>query len=108
METAAATFDRRVIGVVLTGTGCDASDGVQAVKQRGGLVIVQDEATSAFWGMPSAAIATGVVDYVLPLERIAPAFDALVIGLPVEDAQPTEGRWCRVTANPVMRDAGRS
>ena len=59
-----------VIGVVLTGMGKDGSDGVQAVKQAGGIVIAQDEATSEWFSMPRSAIATGAVDYVLPLDRI--------------------------------------
>ena len=59
-----------VIGVVLTGMGRDATDGVQAVKQAGGAVIAQDETTSEWFSMPSSAIATGAVDYVLPLGRI--------------------------------------
>jgi two-component system chemotaxis response regulator CheB len=59
-----------VIGVVLTGMGRDGTDGVQAVKQAGGIVIAQDEATSEWFSMPRSAIDTGVVDYVLPLDRI--------------------------------------
>jgi two-component system chemotaxis response regulator CheB len=61
-----------IIGIVLTGMGRDATDGVQAVKQAGGVVIAQDEATSEWFGMPGSAIATGAVEYVLPLPRIVP------------------------------------
>jgi two-component system chemotaxis response regulator CheB len=69
----AAHFRHRAIAVVLTGTGRDGSLGLLAVKKWGGLVIAQDQATSAFFGMPSAAIGTGNVDMVLPLDKIAPA-----------------------------------
>jgi two-component system chemotaxis response regulator CheB len=69
--TTAAEVLGPVIGVVLTGMGRDATDGVQAVKQAGGAVIAQDEATSEWFSMPRSAIATGAVDYVLPLDRIS-------------------------------------
>jgi two-component system chemotaxis response regulator CheB len=71
-ESAAEHFGRRVIGVVLTGADSDGTDGVQAVKQYGGIVIAQDRATSEQFGMPRAAIATGAVDRVLPLNDIGP------------------------------------
>jgi len=77
-ETTAHVFGRRAIGVVLTGTGCDATDGVQALKAHGGVVIAQDPATAEHAGMPTSAVATGVVDYVLPLEEIAPALQRLI------------------------------
>ena len=67
--------------MVLTGTGRDGAKGAQVVKRAGGIVIVQDEATSEFFGMPSAAIRAGLVDQVLPLEAIAPALEALTGGL---------------------------
>jgi two-component system, chemotaxis family, protein-glutamate methylesterase/glutaminase len=60
------------IAVVLTGTGTDGAAGVTAIKTAGGVAIVQDLATSAFAGMPQAAIDTGAVDFVLPLDDIGP------------------------------------
>jgi two-component system, chemotaxis family, protein-glutamate methylesterase/glutaminase len=71
-ESAAAVFGGRVIAVVLTGYDRDGTDGVQAVKGHGEMVIVQDEATSECFGMPRAAIETGFVDWVLSLEKIGP------------------------------------
>jgi two-component system chemotaxis response regulator CheB len=72
-ESAAAVFHDRVLAVVLTGYDRDGTDGVQAVGAMGGTVIAQDEATSASFGMPGSAIATGAVRFVLPLPDIAPA-----------------------------------
>jgi Chemotaxis response regulator containing a CheY-like receiver domain and a methylesterase domain len=71
LTTAAAVLGP-VIGVVLSGSGSDATDGVQAVKAAGGTVVVQDEATAEYFDMPRAAIASGAVDRVLPVERIGP------------------------------------
>jgi len=79
-ESVAASFRDRVVAVVLTGTGVDGAMGLAAVKKMGGTVIAQDQTTSEFFGMPSAAIDTGNVDFVLPLEEIAPALTKLVIG----------------------------
>lgn len=79
-ESAAAAFGKRVIAVVLTGTGSDGAMGVTAVKKMGGTVIAQDEASSDFFGMPGAAIKAGAVDLVLPLAEIPSAIVALVTG----------------------------
>jgi two-component system, chemotaxis family, protein-glutamate methylesterase/glutaminase len=70
-ESAAVACGADVVAVVLSGTGSDGASGAMAVKAVGGIVIAQDEASSAFFGMPQAAIATGVVDFVLPLKAIA-------------------------------------
>lgn len=85
LETAAAAFGGRLVAVVLTGGGTDATDGVQNVKAHSGLVIVQDRASSEHWSMPEAALRSGAVDYVLPLNAIGPAIDAIVHGRSVTD-----------------------
>lgn len=77
-DSAAAAFRDGVIAVVLTGTGGDGSDGLQAVKAARGTVISQDPVEAEFPGMPSAAVATGDVDFVLPLGEIAPTLVTLV------------------------------
>jgi two-component system chemotaxis response regulator CheB len=79
-ESVAAAYGERAIAVVLTGTGKDGSMGVTAIKQRGGTVIAQDEASSEFFGMPSAAIRTGAVDFVLSLDEMPEALQLLVAG----------------------------
>jgi len=75
----ASAYRERAIGVVLTGMNTDGAIGTQAIKWMGGRVIVQDPASARAAGMPRAAIATGCVDFVLPLERIAAALIALVM-----------------------------
>lgn len=52
-------------GIVLSGAGSDGTMGIQAIKGKSGLVIAQDPASAKSDGMPSSAIATGVVDFVL-------------------------------------------
>jgi two-component system, chemotaxis family, protein-glutamate methylesterase/glutaminase len=79
-ESVAAAYGSHAIAVVLTGAGKDGSMGVTAIKARGGTVIVQDEASSEFFGMPSAAIRTGSVDFVLSLDEIPGALVTLLAG----------------------------
>jgi two-component system chemotaxis response regulator CheB len=76
-ESIAGSFGSRAVAVVLTGTGHDGATGAQAVKRAGGTVIVQDESTSEFFGMPKSAIDAGQVDQILPLDQIAPALVVL-------------------------------
>ena len=80
LESVAASYGNRAIAVVLTGSGVDGATGVLAVHKRGGVVLSQDEGSSEFFGMPSAAISTGIVDRVLPLEAVGPTILDLVSG----------------------------
>ncbi len=61
-----------MLGVILTGMGNDGFKGMLMLKQRGGIVIAQDEATSTVFGMPKVCIDKGVADIVLPLGEIGP------------------------------------
>ena len=79
-ESTAASYKERAIAVVLTGSGRDGAMGVKAIKKMGGTVIVQDEKTAEFFGMPGAAQQTGLVDFILPLAEIAPALRTLLAG----------------------------
>ncbi|MBI2854981.1 MAG: PAS domain-containing protein [Chloroflexi bacterium] len=60
----------RAIGIILSGTGSDGTDGAKAIKAQDGLVIVQDPATAAYDGMPRTAIDAGLADYVLAPEAM--------------------------------------
>ena len=70
-ESAAAVYAQEVIAVVLSGTGRDGKNGIRVVKEKGGVTLAQDEASAQHFGMPKAAIETGAVDFVLPLEELA-------------------------------------
>ena len=60
----------RAIGIVLSGTGSDGTRGIRTIKEAGGIVMVQDDTTAKFDGMPRSAIATGLADHVLPPEEM--------------------------------------
>jgi chemotaxis response regulator CheB len=65
-ESAARVYNDKVIAVVLSGTGADASAGVAEVHRHGGLVVVQAPDSARWAGMPVAALSTGFADVVLP------------------------------------------
>jgi two-component system chemotaxis response regulator CheB len=79
LEAVSCVHRERAIAVVLTGRGDDGAAGVREIKRRGGRVLVQDPATAAAAGMPRAAVATGCVDLVLPLDKIAPALVSIAM-----------------------------
>jgi two-component system chemotaxis response regulator CheB len=79
LTSLAPVFRSAAIAVVLTGMLDDGAQGVRAVKRNGGRVLVQEPATARAAGMPSAALATGCVDFALPLDRIAHALVTFVM-----------------------------
>ena len=70
LSSLAEQCGERAVCAILSGTGADGSLGLRAVKEKHGLVIVQDPEGAAFDGMPRNAIRTGVVDMILPIEKI--------------------------------------
>ncbi|MEP6672557.1 MAG: chemotaxis protein CheB, partial [Chthoniobacter sp.] len=70
-ESLAAHRGNKAIGVVLSGNASDGTLGLKAIKAAGGIAFAQEEASAKFPGMPRSAINAGVVDYVLPLEKMA-------------------------------------
>ncbi|NYZ11460.1 response regulator [Azospirillum sp. RWY-5-1] len=74
----AAERRQSAICVVLSGAGADGTLGLKAIKEAGGLVVVQDPATAGFDSMPQSAIATGMADYVLRPERMTDALVAYI------------------------------
>jgi two-component system CheB/CheR fusion protein len=73
LRSLAEECGERAICAILSGTGADGSLGLKAVKEQGGLVIVQDPAEAAYDGMPRSAVATGAADLVLKLAEIPQA-----------------------------------
>ena len=69
-RTLADSYGRRAVAVVLSGTGPNGSSGLKRVKEHGGLAIAQDPNEAEYGDMPRNSIATGLVDYVLPVADI--------------------------------------
>ena len=69
-ESVAGTYGSRAISVVLSGSGRDGATGIRAMKEAGSITIAQDPEDAEFRPMPQAAVDTGCVDFVLPLEKI--------------------------------------
>ena len=73
LQSAAEGWGSRTVAVILTGMGQDGADGAAAVRQAGGCVIAEDEATCVVWGMPRAVVERGLAHRVVPLDGMAQA-----------------------------------
>jgi len=73
-DSVAQAYGAASIGVVLTGMGDDGADGLENLKRAGGYVIAQNEESCVVFGMPKVAIERGVVNQVLPPDKIAQVF----------------------------------
>lgn len=71
MQSVARTVGRNVVGIVLTGLGHDGTSGARHIREQGGVVIAQDEASSAVFSMPKSVIEAGLANAVLPLHEVA-------------------------------------
>jgi two-component system chemotaxis response regulator CheB len=77
-KSVAQGYGGRAVGVVLTGMGRDGALGLAAIKAAGGRTVAQDRQTSVVYGMPKAAMDLGVVDDVVPLDRIGKVVTKLI------------------------------
>jgi two-component system chemotaxis response regulator CheB len=68
----ARVYGSGVLAVVLTGMGSDGMHGCRLIREQGGCILAQDEASSTVWGMPGAVTGAGLAHKVLPLDAIAP------------------------------------
>ena len=78
MGTAGQYLGRRTLGVMLTGMGNDGVDGAKILKDNGGCLIAQDEASCVVYGMPKAVVDAGLADQILDGDQIAQAIIAMV------------------------------
>ena len=77
-RSAAVNYGPRVIGVLLSGSLDDGTAGLRAIKQRGGITIVQDPADAIYQGMPESAIYNNSVDHIVKADAIASLLRQLV------------------------------
>ena len=70
LQSVAALFGERSIGVILTGMGHDGLDGMKAIKAVGGRTVAQDEASSVVYGMPKAVVEAGCAEKVVSLSKV--------------------------------------
>jgi len=78
-SSVAAVYGSHVIGVILSGSNRDGADGIAAIKRAGGITMAQDPATAEYRIIPQAAIDTGCVDLVVPLNKMGKTISELLI-----------------------------
>ncbi|MBK7172030.1 MAG: PAS domain-containing protein [Bacteroidales bacterium] len=71
LRSLAKDQEKSAIGIILSGTGSDGTLGIRAIKEYGGIAMVQDDQTAKFDGMPRSSISTGMVDFILPPAKLA-------------------------------------
>ena len=104
-RTAARYYGPRVVGVILSGSLDDGTAGLAAIKQRGGLAVVQDPREALFSGMPQSALDNVEVDHCLPIAEIAPLLARLVLEpAEAEDAYPVTERMDFESYVPQMKE----
>jgi two-component system chemotaxis response regulator CheB len=81
-RSVAATFGAGTLAIVLTGMGQDGLLGCEAIREAGGQILVQDEASSVVWGMPGAVARAGLADRILPLSLVGTEIVARVRSRP--------------------------
>ena len=99
LHSLAADRGASAVCVVLSGSGADGSLGLEAIKDRGGLVIAQDPEEAGFDGMPRSAIATGAVDLVLRVEKMPEAlvkYEHRIVVMPTPNGAGAAGELGRI------------
>jgi two-component system, chemotaxis family, protein-glutamate methylesterase/glutaminase len=71
-RSVAQSYGANALAVVLTGMGADGTRGSAAIREAGGEVVVQDEASSVVWGMPGSVVAARLADHIYPLDGMGP------------------------------------
>jgi two-component system CheB/CheR fusion protein len=106
----ALAMERRngAVGVVLSGTASDGTEGLRAIKAQGGITFAQTPATAKFAGMPQSAVDAGVVDHVLPVSALARELVRLSSHPYLSAAADPEGEGPSSMDSADSADSGRS
>lgn len=91
-ESIATAYQKKGIGVILSGTGSDGTSGCRSIKAKGGITIAQHPNSAIFNGMPTSAIEAGVVDLILGVEEISTAINNIL---------PTQNRSIPTYSSPL-------
>lgn len=91
-ESIATAYQKKGIGVILSGTGSDGTSGLRSIKAKGGITIAQHPNSAIFNGMPTSAIDAGVVDLILGVEEISTAINNIL---------PTQNRSLPTYSSPL-------
>lgn len=91
-RSVAEVYGESVLGVIMTGMGSDGVIGSQRIRERGGEVIIQDEASSVVWGMPGLVHAAGQADAVYPLDQLGQEIIRRVVESRSPAAAPTQSQ----------------
>lgn len=100
--SAARMYGAGALALVMTGMGSDGLNGAIAIHKRSGVVLAQDEATSAVWGMPGRVAEVGIASAILPLAAIAEALQQRVSAGRIARADPQRHAAALVSGREVM------
>ena len=107
LMSSVAHASTNVVGVILSGTGADGSQGIRDLHAVGGVVLVQDPSTAKYAAMPQAAIETGLVDLVLSPHDMGAVIERLSHEFPVDGQSLTNPTGTVSSAAPADEDSSR-
>jgi two-component system chemotaxis response regulator CheB len=101
-QSAARMYGAGTLALMMTGMGSDGLDGARLIHEKGGVVLAQDEATSAVWGMPGRVTEAGIADATLPLLALAGELEQRVSAGRVARSEPGLSATTPITRREVL------
>jgi two-component system CheB/CheR fusion protein len=89
-KSLAREYETHAVAVILSGTGSDGTNGIRAIKEQSGVILIQRPETAKFDGMPRSAISTGFADMVLSPESIAEELTHIALSVSSTDVEMTD------------------